>query len=61
MRQICDNKLGKGDDGVEPVYPCCAQALPPSRTSVRGNNIGHEGALAFAETLRINTTLTMLE
>ncbi len=29
--------------------------------SLRGNNIGYEGARAIAEALKSNTTLTMLE
>ena len=33
---------------------------PTSRTSLGDNNIGPEGACALAETLRTNTTLTVL-
>ena len=35
--------------------------LLTSRASLWNNNIGPEGACAFAETLRTNTTLTVLE
>ena len=49
------------EDGVEAECPCCGHTLPPSRTSLWGNNIGPEGARALAETLRTNTTLTVLE
>ena len=56
-----DNRDNKRDDGVDAECPCCAHTLPPFCTSLSCNNIGPEGACALAETLRTNTTLTVLE